>query len=66
MTPFPTEKVRAALTGQNPILVEGNQTTQLGNLIKEHTGLEITKKVLRYDGRPFNPLQLARHIKEAI
>jgi 2-oxoglutarate ferredoxin oxidoreductase subunit alpha len=66
MTPFPTEQVRAALTGQNLILVEGNQTTQLGSLIKEHTGLEITKKVLRYDGRPFNPQQLTRRIKELI
>jgi 2-oxoglutarate ferredoxin oxidoreductase subunit alpha len=66
LTPFPAEEVKAALKDQNPILVEGNQTAQLGGLIREHTGLEITKKVLRYDGRPFNPLQLARRIKEEL
>jgi len=66
LTPFPIQQVRSALTGQNPILIEGNQTAQLGTLIKEHTGLEITKKILRYDGRAFNPLQLTRRIKELI
>ena len=66
LTPFPIQQVRSALTGQNPILIEGNQTAQLGTLIKEHTGLEITKRILRYDGRAFNPLQLTRRIKELI
>lgn len=66
LTPFPAEAVKTALKDQNPILVEGNQTAQLGGLIKEHTGIEITNKVLRYDGRPFNPLQLTRRIKEEL
>jgi 2-oxoglutarate ferredoxin oxidoreductase subunit alpha len=66
LTPFPAEAVKTALKEQNPILVEGNQTAQLGSLIKEHTCIEITKKVLRYDGRGFNPLQLTRRIKEEL
>lgn len=66
LTPFPVEQIRSAVTGQNPILIEENQTAQLGTLIKEHTGFEITKKILRYDGRAFNPLQLTRRIKELI
>ncbi len=66
LTPFPAEDVKTVLKNQNPILVEGNQTAQLGSLIKEHTGIEITKKVLRYDGRAFNPLQLTRRIKEEL
>ncbi|MFX1565013.1 MAG: 2-oxoacid:acceptor oxidoreductase subunit alpha [Promethearchaeota archaeon] len=64
LTPFPTEEIKAALAEQNPILIEGNQTGQLGNLIKEHTGIEISRRILRYDGRAFNPLQLTRRIKE--
>ncbi len=64
LTPFPAEDVKAALEGQNPILVEGNQTAQLGSLIKEYTCIDLTKKILRYDGRGFNPLQLTRRIKE--
>ncbi len=66
LTPFPAEAVKAGLNGQNPILVEGNQTAQLGSLIKEHTSIELTKRILRYDGRGFNPLQLTRRIKEEI
>ncbi|MFX1540197.1 MAG: 2-oxoacid:acceptor oxidoreductase subunit alpha [Promethearchaeota archaeon] len=66
LTPFPAEAVKAGLNDQNPILVEGNQTAQLGSLIKEHTSIELTKRILRYDGRGFNPLQLTRRIKEEI
>jgi 2-oxoglutarate ferredoxin oxidoreductase subunit alpha len=66
LTPFPAEAVASALEGQNPILIEGNQTAQLGSLIKEHTGINIPKKILRYDGRGFNPLSLIRHIKEEL
>ncbi|MFX1576526.1 MAG: 2-oxoacid:acceptor oxidoreductase subunit alpha [Promethearchaeota archaeon] len=66
LAPFPGKEVKGALNGQNPIIVEENQTAQLGNLIKEHTCIEITKKVLRYDGRAFNPLQLAKRIKEEL
>jgi len=64
LTPFPADAVTTALKGQIPILVEGNQTAQLGSLIKEHTCIEIPRKILRYDGRGFNPLQLTRRIKE--
>jgi len=66
MAPFPTDAVQTALEGQNPILVEGNQTAQLGSLIKEHLCLDIPKHVLRYDGRGFNPQQLTRRIKEVM
>ncbi len=66
LSPFPTESVEKVLQGKTAILIEGNQTAQLGSLIKEHTGIEITKKILRYDGRAFNPLSLARHVKEAL
>jgi 2-oxoglutarate ferredoxin oxidoreductase subunit alpha len=66
LTPFPAKDVQTVLKGRNPILVEGNQTAQLGSLIKEHTGIEINKTVLRYDGRGFNPLQLTRHITEVM
>ncbi|MFW9831305.1 MAG: 2-oxoacid:acceptor oxidoreductase subunit alpha [Candidatus Thorarchaeota archaeon] len=64
LTPFPTKDVELILKEQNSILIEGNQTAQLGSLIKEHTGIQITKKILRYDGRAFNPLQLKRQIEK--
>jgi 2-oxoglutarate ferredoxin oxidoreductase subunit alpha len=64
--PFPADVITKVLKGQKPILVEGNQTGQLGSLIQEHTCIEIPKKILRYDGRGFNPLQLTRRIKEEL
>ncbi len=66
LTPFPKDSVIKALNRRTPILIEGNQTAQLGGLIKEHTGNEIDHKILRYDGRPFNPLQLTHRIKEVL
>ena len=66
LEPFPAKQVNKMLEGKHPILIENNQTAQLGSLIHEYTNQKITKKILRYDGRPFNPLSLTRHIKEAL
>jgi 2-oxoglutarate/2-oxoacid ferredoxin oxidoreductase subunit alpha len=51
--PFP-EKVEKELEG-NLILVENSATGQLGDLVREKTGIKIEdkNKILRYDGRPF-------------
>ena len=35
------------------VLIENNQTGQLGSLIKEEIGYEFNEKVLKYDARPF-------------
>jgi len=42
-------------TAKNLILVENNQTGQLGRLLREATGISIKEKnrILKYDGRPF-------------
>ncbi len=66
MAPFPVGQVSKALDGKNAILVEGNRTAQLGSLIREHTGYSFTHKILRYDGRPFNPIKLTAQIKEVL
>jgi len=34
------------------ILVEQNSTSQLGSLLRQQTGIDIEKSILRYDGRP--------------
>ncbi|MHC1716782.1 MAG: 2-oxoacid:acceptor oxidoreductase subunit alpha [Candidatus Dojkabacteria bacterium] len=39
--------------GKNIILIENNYDGQLGRLIKESTGYDFEKKLLKYDGRPF-------------
>ena len=66
MAPFPAKAVSQTLNDKMAILIEGNRTGQLGSLIRERTGLNLTNRVLRYDGRPFSPLQLAAQIKEEL
>lgn len=38
--------------------IENNGTGQLASLIREHTSIEITEKLLQYDGRPFYPEEI--------
>ncbi len=58
--PFPKEAVRNALgRAKRFITVEQNSTAQLGTLIREQTGLNYSGKVLKYDGRPFYPQEIA-------
>jgi 2-oxoglutarate ferredoxin oxidoreductase subunit alpha len=60
MEPFPSEAFEKAMGGGGrSMLLETNITNQLGRLIKEHTGLGFDKAYVKYDGRPFNPGEIA-------
>lgn len=48
------------------ILIENNHNGQLGQLIKLETGLEITNKLLRWDGRPFNFDEVVSYLETKI
>jgi 2-oxoglutarate ferredoxin oxidoreductase subunit alpha len=64
MHPFPAkELIKKIGKHDNLILVEQNMTGQLGSLINEHTNLKINKKLLKYDGRTFNPIDIIRGVK---
>lgn len=39
--------------GDKLVLIENNYLGQLGALLTQHTGFMFTKKLLKYDGRPF-------------
>ena len=45
--------LKLAEKGKRMILIENNQTGQLGNLIREKCSYEFKEKLLKYDGRPF-------------
>lgn len=62
--PFPN--IKKVIEGKNLILVENNATGQLGNLIREKTGVEIKNKILRYDARPFLSDELNLEIKKKL
>jgi len=64
---FPMKKSavpREIKEGVELIDVENNATGQLAKLLKMETGIGIEKRILKYDGRPFLPEELARQIEE--
>jgi 2-oxoglutarate ferredoxin oxidoreductase subunit alpha len=67
LQPFPTEKAKKALNkAEKTIVVENNKTSQLSSLIREHLLRDVDHKILKYDGRPFNPCFLAERVKEVL
>jgi 2-oxoglutarate ferredoxin oxidoreductase subunit alpha len=64
MWPFPAQAVTKALkNARHSYVVENNATGQLAHLIKGETGINIDKKILKYDGRPFTPTEIAKRVK---
>jgi len=62
--PFPKESVTKVLKqAKRVLLLEGNPTSQLGQLIRQETGIEIKNKFLKDDGRPFYPEEILTRIK---
>ncbi len=60
ISPFPEKEMKKLLKSAKKLLiVENNFTGQLAGLIREKTGKNITKKLLKYDGRPFYPEEIA-------
>lgn len=63
--PFPVNAVMACIDkGQRFFVVEQNSSAQLGQLIREQTGLVHSGAVLKYDGRPFYPFEIVEGIKK--
>ena len=67
LNPFPTELVSKYLSTANQrVLVEGNYSGQLGALIREHTGISMDRKVLKFNGRPLSQNEVYEGVKDAI
>jgi len=67
LTPFPGDKVQRVLqSAKKTIVVENNKTSQLSSLIREYLLTKVDHKILKYDGRPFNPEALSQQIKEVL
>jgi 2-oxoglutarate ferredoxin oxidoreductase subunit alpha len=65
--PFPVNQVKEYLmSAKKTIVVENNKTSQLSGLIQEHLLMSIDQKILKYDGRPFDPEALAKQISEVL
>jgi 2-oxoglutarate ferredoxin oxidoreductase subunit alpha len=67
MSPFPTGLVTKYLSkAKRKVLIENNYTGQLGAIIREHTGIAMDYRVLKYNGRPFSQNEVYEGVKEAI
>ncbi|MDP2643439.1 MAG: 2-oxoacid:acceptor oxidoreductase subunit alpha [Desulfobacterales bacterium] len=65
--PFPAQAVRRALAKNKKfIAVELNSSAQLGRLIRQETGLSSAGAILKYDGRPFCPNDIAEGFKKLV
>jgi 2-oxoglutarate ferredoxin oxidoreductase subunit alpha len=65
--PFPKEKVEAVLNkAKKTIVIENNATSQLSSMLRDHLLKGADHKILKYDGRPFNPIWLSERIKEVL
>lgn len=62
--PFPqTTLIEKARIVKKIINVEQNHDGQLARLVREVTGIQMDGSVLRYDGRPLSPSEIARKVK---
>ncbi|MFH1832539.1 MAG: 2-oxoacid:acceptor oxidoreductase subunit alpha [Candidatus Levyibacteriota bacterium] len=67
LNPFPAEEVAQTIKkAKKTIVIEGNKSGQFESLIKEQTGLSITKHFRKYDGRPFYPEEIVSKIKDIL
>ena len=67
MNPFPAEAVKKVLSKAKHIIdIEGNYSGLLAGLIREKTGIEITDKLLKYDGRPIFPEEITEKLNQVL
>jgi len=67
MKPFPVDEVSAYLANaKRLVLVEENFSGQLGQLLREQTGVKIEDRLLKYDGRPFSEDELVRELSKVL
>jgi 2-oxoglutarate ferredoxin oxidoreductase subunit alpha len=65
--PFPENPVRGALeSAKKTVIVENNKTGLVAQVIREKTKIEVNHMILKYDGRPFNPVSLAKQVKDVL
>ncbi len=61
--PFPVEATTKLLSPATRLIdVEQNATGQLASLIREHTGILIKEKILKYDGRVLYPEEIVEKV----
>ena len=66
-SPFPSKEVAEALKGSKVIIdIENNYTAQAALVIKEHTGINVDKFILKYNGRHVTEDEVYKSIKDVL
>lgn len=65
LEPFPTWEFEK-FKNVEPIVIEQSVMGAFETLIREKTGIRAKASIRKYDGRPFDPEELAKQIKEAL
>ncbi|MCK5311005.1 MAG: 2-oxoacid:acceptor oxidoreductase subunit alpha [Desulfobacteraceae bacterium] len=64
--PMNSQKLIEILQNKKLVLIEGNATCQLGQLIRQQTGLDYDSSILKYDGRPIYPEYIIEKVNTII
>jgi 2-oxoglutarate ferredoxin oxidoreductase subunit alpha len=65
LEPLPVGQL-AEFRDSRPVVVEQSVTGSFARLLRERAGIEPGVEIRRYDGRPFDPEELAARLKEAL
>ena len=65
LSPLPVWELEK-FKNQDNIVIEQSITGQFASLLREKAGLNIRSVIKRYDGRPFDPIELSIKIKEEL
>jgi len=65
LSPLPIWKLEEFKEQEN-IVIEQSSTGQFTKLLKEKAGMKIRNTIKKYDGRPFDPIDLAKKLKEVL
>ncbi|MFC2142852.1 2-oxoacid:acceptor oxidoreductase subunit alpha [Candidatus Aenigmatarchaeota archaeon] len=64
LSPLPIGKIKDVMkNAKKTFIIENNMTAQLASIIKEESCLEFDHKILKYDGRAFDPEHIAEEVK---
>ena len=64
---FPTDFMKDVMNSSKyTILMEQNYDAQFGQLLRMETLKDVNKTILRYDGRPFDPIELANTLSNLL
>jgi len=67
LSPFPAEKVKRVIeSAKKTVVIEANITSQLNSLVREKCLKDVEDKILKFDGRPFFPEEIAEEIKKIL